>query len=176
MQTTLQWIQSLNCIMVLGGRIPREMQIVIHKKNKMLVPIIFYMDGISLDSHGRLTLTPLNMTLGIFSTETRKSNAAWETIYFHPDLSSLTHENLDKKSVPFNNIQNLHRGLDAALGSFRRQCRKETLFPNLPWNNRTYQVSMKFAVAFVIGDTELHDKLCGRYGSHSSKTAYACRH
>ena len=146
------------------------------EKNEMLVPIIFYMDGISLDSHGRLTLTPLNMTLGIFSTETRKSNAAWETIYFHPDLSSLTPENRDKKSVPFNNIQNLHRGLEAALRSFRSQCKRTTLFPNLPWNNRTYQVSMKFAVAFVIGDTELHDKLCGRYGSHSNKTAYACRH
>ena len=146
------------------------------QKNEMLVPIIFYMDGISLDSHGRLTLTPLNMTLGIFSTETRKSNEAWETIYFHPDLSSLTPENREKKSVPFNNLQNLHRGLEAALGSFRSQCRKTTVFPNLPWNDRTYQVSMKFAVAFVIGDTELHDKLCGRYGSHSSKTAYACRH
>ena len=51
------------------------------EKNKMLVPIIFYMDGISLDSHGRLTLTPLNMTLGIFSTETQKSNEAWETLF-----------------------------------------------------------------------------------------------
>eukprot|EP00536_Pseudo-nitzschia_multiseries_P006128 jgi/Psemu1/14525/gm1.14525_g len=30
---------------------------------EILVPIIFYMDGISLDAHGRLTLTPLNMTL-----------------------------------------------------------------------------------------------------------------
>jgi len=50
----------------------------------LLVPLIFYMDGISLDAHGRLSLTPLNMTLGIFSTETRKRPEAWSTIYFHP--------------------------------------------------------------------------------------------
>ena len=59
------------------------------QKNKILVPIILYMDGISLDTHGRLSLTPLNMTLGIFSTETQKLNYAWETLYFHPQLSNL---------------------------------------------------------------------------------------
>ena len=42
--------------------------------NEMLVPIIFYMDDISLNSHRRLTLTPLNMVLDIFSTKTQKSN------------------------------------------------------------------------------------------------------
>ena len=38
--------------------------------NEILVPIILYMDGISLDVQGKLTLTPLNFTLGIFNTET----------------------------------------------------------------------------------------------------------
>ena len=146
------------------------------ENNEMLVPIIFYMDGISLDSHEKLTLTPLNMMLGIFSTEMQKSNNAWETLYFHLNLSSLNPENRDKKSVPFHNPQNLHRGLEATLCSFHSQCTKTTLFPNLPWNNKTYHISMKFAVALVVGDTELHDKLCGWYVSHSNKTAYACRH
>ena len=35
---------------------------------------------------------------------------------------------------------------------------------------------MKFAVAFDVGDTEHHDKLCGQYSGHSNKTGYACRH
>ena len=56
-------------------------------EKEILVPIIFYMDLISLDAKGRLSLTPLNMTLGIFSTATRRLNEAWETIYFHPDAS-----------------------------------------------------------------------------------------
>jgi hypothetical protein len=40
--------------------------------NEILVPIILYMDGIKVDEHGRLNLTPLNMTLGIFNIATRK--------------------------------------------------------------------------------------------------------
>ena len=40
--------------------------------NKILIPIILYMDGISLDAYGRLTLTPLNTTLGIFNVKTKK--------------------------------------------------------------------------------------------------------
>ena len=86
------------------------------------------MDDIFLDRHGRLTLTPLNMMLSIFSTETQKSNKAWETIYFHPNLLCFTPKNWDKKSVPFNNIQNLHRGLDAALCLFKVNVQKPLCF------------------------------------------------
>ena len=35
---------------------------------------------------------------------------------------------------------------------------------------------MKFAIAFVIGDTELHDKLCGQYGVRNDKVKRLCRH
>ena len=35
---------------------------------------------------------------------------------------------------------------------------------------------MKFAIAYVIGDTELHDKLCGSYGSRNSNVKMLCRH
>ena len=56
-------------------------------RREVLVPLIFYMDGISVDKNGRNTLTPLNMSLGIFSTEARKRRDAWETLYFHPSSS-----------------------------------------------------------------------------------------
>eukprot|EP00957_Ditylum_brightwellii_P170147 12952018-Ditylum_brightwellii.AAC.1 len=35
---------------------------------------------------------------------------------------------------------------------------------------------MKCAIAYVIGDTALHDKLCGKYGSHSAGVNKLCRH
>ena len=59
-------------------------------KKEMLVPIILHMDGISVDKHGKLSLTPLNMTLGTFSTDARKMAQAWETLYFHPDSSHMS--------------------------------------------------------------------------------------
>ena len=142
------------------------------QKNKILVPIILYMDGISLDTHRRLSLTPLNMTLGIFSTETQKLNYAWETLYFHPQLS-----NLASSSTSLDHLKNLHRGIREALASFKAACNSETILSKLPWNNTIYRnVSLKFAVAFVVGDTELHDKLCGRYSGQHRGTKFICRH
>ena len=74
--------------------------------DEILVPIILYMDGISLDVNSRLNLTPLNMTLGIFNIETRKKADAWETLYFHPDKISS-----EKKTEGVHNVTNLHNGI-----------------------------------------------------------------
>lgn len=136
---------------------------------EILVPLIFYTDGITVDAHGKHTLTPLNMTLGIFSTEARKRRDAWETLYFHPS-----------KSAPdgVQNIQNLHNGIEAALESLLDIWkRKKSLFwDNLPWAGNRWKVSMKFAIAFIIGDTEMHDKLCGRFGNRTENVQKLCRH
>ena len=149
------------------------------KANSMeiLVPLIFYMDGISIDAHGNLTLIPMNMTLGIFNTETRTKSKAWETLYFHPDpnISATTHK---KSCKPIDKIQNLHNGIRVALESLKEVMDKDEPFTyhNFPWNNKTWTVKMKFSIAFFIGDTELHDKLCCRYGSYGEKIKFICRH
>ena len=144
----------------------------------ILVPVIFYMDGISLDANGRLSLMPLNMTLGIFNTEVRKRAEAWETIYFHPNdtVVQLAH-NAKKDSQPPDKCQNLHNGLDIALESFLQACTGDEVFEwkGLPYGGKLWTVRMKFAIAFVVGDTELHDKLCGRKNAYS-KTPILCRH
>ena len=91
------------------------------RKKEMLVPVILCMDGISIDSKGRLSLTPLNMTPETFSTATRQSNSAWETMHFHPDANCMS-SNQSQHTGLIHNIKNLHRGLDAALPSFKAQC------------------------------------------------------
>ena len=64
----------------------------VEDRKEILVPIILYMDGIALDTHGRQNLTPLNLSLGIFNTKTRRRPEAWELVYFQPDPSlSLIH-------------------------------------------------------------------------------------
>ena len=145
--------------------------------SEILVPVIFYMDGISLDAHGRLSLTPLNMTLGILNTATRKRPDAWETIYFHPD-SEFESSHHSKKTTPIDNIQNLHNGIELALQSFKEICElsEGVQWDDLPYGGKKWKVHMKFAIAYVIGDTELHDKLCGRYGSRGFGVKTLCRH
>eukprot|EP00536_Pseudo-nitzschia_multiseries_P009302 jgi/Psemu1/22847/gm1.22847_g len=136
---------------------------------EILVPLIFYMDGISLDAHGCLTLTPLNMTLGIFNVETRKLPQAWTTIYFHPDSEwESTHHS--RKPTATESMQNLHNAIEVALASFKEILERDDgiLWEYLPYAGKLWKVRMKFAIAYVIGDTELHDKLCGKYGSRNS--------
>ena len=150
---------------------------------EILVPIILYMDGISLDSHGRLSLTPLNMTLGIFNQEARKSPDAWETLYFQPEEAHVQimqdYKNTDVNAA-FPKMQNLHTGLDAALQPLLEECQSSggVLWDSLPYGGKQWKVKMKFAIAYVVGDTELHNKICGSKGSFDTKNdeKRICRH
>jgi len=135
------------------------------------------MDGIVIDQNGSLSVTPLNVTLGIFNTETRGLSQAWETIYFHPD-SSYEKEFHSKNASPIEGVQNLHHTLEAALDSFHAICEVPDGIPFnfLHYAGKNWQVRLKFGIAFVVGDTELHDKLCGKYQSRSHKVQMLCRH
>ena len=144
--------------------------------NEMMVPVILYMDGISLDVRGNLSLTPMNMTLGIFNLETRNKANAWRTIYFHPDVK----QELDsiKKTDPADKVQNLHTGIRAAMSSFKNICDIEggVCWDFLPYAGKEWKVRMKFSIAYVIGDTEMHDRLCGRYQARTMGVSKLCRH
>ena len=87
-------------------------------KRKILVPILLYMDGISPDTHNRLSLTPLNIFLGIYNIETQKKDGTWKCIYFHPD-SSLEALDQKVKANSVDNLTNLHMWLAAALSLFK---------------------------------------------------------
>ena len=142
---------------------------------KILVPIILYIDGISLDAHRRLTLTPLNTTLEIFNVKTRKQPEAWETLFFCSD-NEFQSSNYSSKADPVDNMQNLHNRLRAALQSFKEVCGDDASFSwdELPYAGGKWKVLMKFAIAYVVGNTVLHDQLCGRYGSCGKKVKQLC--
>ena len=147
------------------------------EEKEILIPIIFYMDGISLDNHGRLKLTPLNMTLGCFNTKARRRPDAWETIYFHPDDLVVQIAQNSKPPKPFEKVQNLHSGLEVALKSFVEVCQSESriLWRNIPYGGKLWNARLRFSVAFVVGDTLQHDQLCGSYTSYNN-TKKMCRH
>eukprot|EP00536_Pseudo-nitzschia_multiseries_P011663 jgi/Psemu1/29635/gm1.29635_g len=137
--------------------------------NEILVPIFLYMDGIAIDNSGQSTLTPLNMTLGIFNTLTQNCQLdAWETIYFHPTGSR------DKGNKSIDNVNNLHSGLRCALSSLKEVCNLTDgiEWSNLPWNKKKWSIQMKFVVAYFIGDTPQHNQLCGHYQMANTKMIY----
>ena len=97
-------------------------------------------------------------------------------MYFHPDNES---ESVfqSRKPNPKESIQNLHIGLSKALESFHEVNEAGGLDWDLfPYAGKKWNVRMKFTIAFVIGDTELHDKLCGQYGVRNDKVKRLCCH
>ena len=79
--------------------------------------MILHMDDIATDNTGRLNLTPLNITLGIFNIKIKLKLEVLLTIYYHPDNET---ENLyhSHKPTPFESLQNLHASIEAAMESF----------------------------------------------------------
>ena len=145
---------------------------------EILVPVIFCMDGVAIDRGGRLKLTPLNMSLGMLNTETRKRPEAWETVYFHPDSTVVQIAQSSQKPSSLENAKNLHNALKVALQSFFEVCQNPNgiVWNGLPCGGKIWKVRMKFATAYVIGDMELHDELCGRHKSCTTKVQKMCRH
>ena len=139
--------------------------------DEILVPLIFYMDGTTIDKGRKMSLCPLQMTLGIFNVKTRREARAWQTIYFSPKGTT----NCDDG---YKGAANLHLGLEQALRSVREACSgsREYEWSNLPWNGTEWKVKMKFAVAYVIGDTEMHDKFSGRKPVRNHHAPMLCRH
>ena len=98
------------------------------------------------------------MTLGIFNDLTRATRRdAWETIYYHPQR---------KGDSSTDNLVNLHASLLGALATLREACNGTDAmeWTNLLWNNKLWRVQIRFAIAFVIGDSEMHDKLVDSTG------------
>ena len=101
------------------------------------------------------------MSLGIYNIETRKRKEAWECLYFHPDgqVQGMDHRN---KANSVDNLTNLHTGLAASLSSFKAACE---VVGGIEWSSFSYagkvysDVKLKFAIAYISGDSDQHDKL-----------------
>ena len=142
----------------------------------VLCPVIFYMDGVATDANGRLGLIPLSMTLGIYNIATRTRKEAWITIYYHPDDDSEASLHT-KETLAIHKVMNLHRGLDAAFAEFRSITEAGGLkWDKLHYGGKDHKVNFKFVFTFIIGDTEMHDKLCGRYNCRGKNVKCLCRH
>jgi hypothetical protein len=120
------------------------------------------MDGVSTDAFGCLGLTPFNLTLGIYNVATRTKKEAWVTIYYHPDDEAEAALHV-QPTTSFDKVHNLHRGLNVAFAELRQIMAGGGLkWDNLRYGGQVHEVNLKFVFTFVMGDTKMHDKLCGR--------------
>ena len=135
-------------------------------RRRILCPIIFYIDGLSLDAYGKLTLEPLTFTLGLFKRKLRNLAAFWRTLGFMEDLDSLYGANLQSALDKANDY---HTILACILEEFKQVQELKCPMPfDLMIEGELHQVDLIFEVAYVIGDCKGLDMLAGRKMSHAT--------
>lgn len=156
------------------GKWQRDTHKTFCKENSLEVPLplILYMDGVQTDRNGKLEAIPCSMTLGIFKEKVRRQPEAWTTLYFHPpDVCEEAFHKGETKAI-HKNI-NLHRCLDEVFDQLAHiQNSGRGIYWELDYGGKTHQVIFKPFVAFVVGDTDMHNKLCSKKGGGDT----ICRH
>ena len=122
-----------------------------------LIPIIFFTDKTHTDNHGRLCLEPVQFTLGIFNKKTRDQSRAWRT------LGYATESIYKVKITSTEKQQDYHNILKIILNSFIDYQNNHRVWEFKCIDGIFREKKMFLPVLFIIGDTEGHDKLCGRY-------------
>jgi len=142
----------------------------------ILCPLVFEVDETYLDTHGRLTVTPFNIRLLLFNVATNKSEEASTTWFFLPnDEAEAAHH--ERKTLAIHKIQNLHTALRECFKDLKTIMDQNIGIPwKLTYGGKEHKVNLKFALAFIVSDTQMHDKLCCHYAVRNHKIKAICRH
>jgi hypothetical protein len=134
------------------------------------------MDGVAINAFGHLGLILVNFAFGTFNKAACTRKEAWVTICYHPNNTAKASLHKGPTSS-FHKCQNLQRGLHAAFAKFREMSGNcGLLWDNLRHGGSVHGVNFKFAPAFVVSDTEMHDKLCGKTQNCASEAQWLCCH
>ena len=148
--------------------------------NNLLLPIILFIDGTTIDKMGKMQVEPVTFTLGILNREMRKHACSWRTLGYVEDLKNVIHESFDKNASKIistrTKLQDYHAILEHILKDFQDLQGKNGGFRwKLDLNGNQVDVIFKVAVQVVIGDCKGNDALCGRFGSHGINVKGLCR-
>ena len=87
--------------------------------NHILLPVILFIDGATIDKMGKLQVEPISFTLGILNRETQKRAEAWRTLGYIEDfdnvLTTNEHEPKTKKVSSSTKLQDYHAIIDHIL-------------------------------------------------------------
>jgi hypothetical protein len=140
------------------------------KGRDVLAAVMFFMDKAHFDVHGRLCFEPTTFTLSIFKKELRTLPMFWRTIGYIVNQANITTVSSTLKSVDY------HYMISLIFASVVEVQNGPGIAWTLHYKDVQYEVVFKFPVLFIVGDTEGHDKLCGKFLSRTKKIARLCRY
>ena len=146
-------------------------------KKDILLPLILFIDGSTIDKYGKLSVEPITFTLGIFKRSLRNKSEAWRTLGYIESLNHMVSESITRRA---NNskrrLQDRHTIIKFILKELIEIQGPNAGFEwDLSIGGNIYRVTFKIAVQVVIGDCKGNDELCARYGSHNKRTRGFCR-
>jgi hypothetical protein len=142
----------------------------------ILCGILIYIDKLAVDRHGHLSLEPVYCTLSIFNQKTRNKPEAWRPLGYIPNLGLQSKAESLHGMSSSQKVQLYHDILSRILHGLCEVQQSAPMPYHLSYFDRQYDVLLKFPLLAVLGDTEGHDRHCGRYNMRGVNTARLCRH
>ena len=138
-------------------------------QSELLCPIIFFIDKTHTDLNGRLCIEQIRFTLGIFKLHVRNQSRAWRTLGYIMDQSQISTNTSAEK------VRDYHVMTARILESLKNAQQKSHVW-FLKINNKIIEVCFRIPVLFIIGDTDGHDKIVGKYANRSNKVIRLCQY
>jgi hypothetical protein len=146
-------------------------------KKDILLPIVLFIDGSTIDSNQKMSVEPITFTLGIFKRSVRSKSESWRTIGYIEKLKHVLSEPIVRRANNSKNrLQDKHTIIKFILKELIELQGPDSGFEwDLEIGGKVHRVNFKIAVQVIIGDCKGNDELCGRYGNHSKLTSGFCR-
>ncbi len=135
-------------------------------------PLILFAEKTHINSLERFGVFPISYILTIFKRCVRANPKAWRHLGFVHDTFQSDYNKLGQKKEEIGRkCKKIHYQLHAILGSlievYQDIC---VITMKLQIKNYIKEVLIGVTIAFIIGDCEGNDKMCGKYSSHSLGT------
>jgi hypothetical protein len=141
-------------------------------KNKdILCPIIFFIDKTHTDNNGRLCIEQVRFTLGIFKRSVRNQSRAWRSIGYIMDQAHIPNLSRD----PTAKMKDYQYMTDIILESYRK-AQLNSIAWELKVHDKIKNVSFMIPTLFIIGDTDGHDQMVGKFKMRNSNVKRLCRY
>ena len=189
---------------ITGSAYDKAYKELITAKNQQLVGTIFYIDAAATGQFSHLPVTPLKLSLSIFTMEARKREHMWVTLGYvpeirlqeakgkeiyeeskHMDAEDMNPEGRgevevekDDEEAGFSEVkaQDFHKILDVLLESYVKVQNRGMIW-DLVYKRTIYRNwHMVFFTPFVRADTEEADTLCGKFTARTAGVKQICRY
>jgi hypothetical protein len=151
----------------------------ITRQNQLLVPIILYLDGTTIDGKGHVEVCPVSFTTSLFTEKLRRDSTSWRVLGYVPDLnrgrSLAMNSQANTVHAKGRTTRNFHAVMDVILHGMSKaqaggNCRLKIFL--LKRGGQWVVVDIICPLLFAINDGKQGNQLCCHTNSHHRSTPW----